>query len=280
MSSRVVSVRSDETVAKAVERMTRYGFSAVPVVTSTFRLVGMVSLLDVIRYRELHAEEGLEADDDIPVAEIMNEEVLSLPVTANVASVAQRLASNGQLRVVPIVQGGKLVGIVTRTDLLRGSSAVPKQTGLGRFLGGGNREDAEDQALFSLARQRRIGDPPPSEAAVRDVMTTPVLTVAPTDPVALAGRLMLRDRHTSLPVVDANGVLVGVISEADILADPYAGRHVHATVAGVMTDRPLSIDVGATVGEARTMVADRGLRIVPVVDGGVLVGVLSRSDLV
>ncbi|MGI9002730.1 MAG: CBS domain-containing protein [Pseudonocardia sp.] len=47
-----------------------------------------------------------------------------------------------------------------------------------------------------------------------------------------------------------------------------------------MTRRPITVDVGATVGQARALVADHGLRTVPVVDAGRVVGVLSRSDLV
>jgi CBS domain-containing protein len=50
-------------------------------------------------------------------------------------------------------------------------------------------------------------------------------------------------------------------------------------VGGIMTRTPVSVDVGATVGEVRAVVTDRGLRTVPVL-GGRLVGVLSRSDLV
>ncbi len=279
MTSRVVSVRADESVAAVVDRMTGYGFSALPVVNSTFRLVGMVSLLDVIRYHEEHEEEGLDADQRVPVAEIMNPDVVSMPATANVASVARRLAASGQLRVLPVVERGRLIGVVTRGDLLRGTAATPRQGGLGRLLGG-DRGAAGNDALVGLARQRRTGARPPGSAPVREAMTTPVVTVTPDDPVTLAAQLMLRHRHTSLPVVEEGARLVGVISEADLLADLNSGRRAHATVGRVMTRGAISIDLGATIGAARTLVADRGLRNLPVVDGGVLVGILSRSDLV
>jgi CBS domain-containing protein len=282
MTTRLVSVRSDDPVATAVELMAKYGFGALPVVIPGARLVGVVSLLDVIRYREEHDERGLDADEDVPVAEIMNPDVVSMSANANVSAVARRLAESGQLRMLPVVQGGKLVGVVTRSDLLRDASAGPRPGGLGRLLGLGrdDTDDADELALQALAGPRRAGPPAAPDSPVREVMTSRVVTVAADDPVLLAAELMLRDRHTSLPVVEADGRLVGVISEADILADPYAGRRANATVSGVMTRGAISIDVDATVGEARSLVADRGVRNLPVVERGVLVGVLSRSDLV
>jgi CBS domain-containing protein len=42
----------------------------------------------------------------------------------------------------------------------------------------------------------------------------------------------------------------------------------------------MAVDVGARVGQVQALIADRGLRTVPVVDGDRLVGVLSRSDVV
>ena len=280
MSTRVVTVRADEPMSAAVERMTRFGFSALPVVTGSFRLVGMVSLLDVLRCREAHQAEGVEADDRIPVAEIMNPDVLSMSATANVGAVAQRMRSHGELRVLPVVQGGKLVGVITRSDLLRhrGGRVQGRPTGLRRLFGG--RERAEDDALFALVRTHRTGPTPPPSTGVAEVMTRAVDTVGPGDPVTEAAELMLHHRHTALPVVDGEARLVGILSEADILADPLAGRSAHATVGSVMTRTPITVDVGATLGEARAVVADHGLRTLPVVDGGSLVGVLSRSDLV
>jgi CBS domain-containing protein len=51
-------LRSGEPVIAAVDRITRFGFSALPVVTGSLRLVGMVSLLDVLRYRQAYEAEA------------------------------------------------------------------------------------------------------------------------------------------------------------------------------------------------------------------------------
>src|ERR671916_502896 len=52
MTTRVVTVNPDDTVAVAVHKMTELRFSALPVIDRRFRLVGMISLLDVLRHRE------------------------------------------------------------------------------------------------------------------------------------------------------------------------------------------------------------------------------------
>jgi CBS domain-containing protein len=277
MTSRVVTVRSDEPISAVIERMTRFGFSALPVVSPSFRLVGMVSLLDVLRFREESEAEGAEADGRVRVAEIMSSDVLSMSPTANASVVAQRMRSHGELRVMPVVQGGKLVGVVTRGDLLRHRDLGSLRTGQRRLFGG--REKQPEDALFALERVRRAGPPPVAATPVREVMTREVITVGSGERVAVAAEVMLHHRHSALPVVEGENRLVGILSEADILADPMAGRSAHTTVGAVMTRTPITIDVGATVGEARALVAGRGMRTVPVVDGDRLVGVLSRSDL-
>ncbi len=280
MTARVVTVRSDEAISAAVERLTRFGFSALPVVSASSRLVGMVSLLDVLRYREEHEASGLEADERVVVTEIMSPEVVSMSATANVAAVAQRLRSHGELRVMPIVQGGRLVGVVTRSDLLRDRDRGRRRGGgLMRLFAGRRRDRPEDDALFALARERR-SRPAATATPVHEAMTRDVLTVGPAESVAAAAELMLHHRHSALPVVDGERRLVGIVSEADILSGPRTGRPAEVTVGDVMTRTPITLHVGATVGEARALVADRGLRTVPVIDGDRLVGVLSRSDLV
>lgn len=272
MSRRVVTVRSDAAVSAAVERMRRFGFSALPVVNARHRLVGVVSLLDVLRHRE---SGGTDAD---PVDDVMNPDVLAMPPTASPAVVAQRMRSHGELRVMPIVERGTLVGIVTRSDLLRTSEPVGRFGALVRRITG--RDDAADEVLIGLARPGRERPSAVASTPVQEVMTREPVTVLPTDPVEVAVELLLARRFTALPVVDADGRLVGVVSEADLLGDRLAGRREPRSVSAVMTRTPVTLPVGATVGEAVELVADRGLRMVPVVDGGVLVGVLSRGDLV
>lgn len=275
MSRRVVTVRADASVASAVERLRRFGFSALPVVNARHRLVGIVSLLDVLRNRESGG-----TDADTSVEEIMNPGVLSMPPTASPAVVAQRMRSHGELRVVPIVARGELIGVVTRSDLLRPVAPSGRFGSLARrIVGRGSAADAADEALLRLARPGRERPAVVAASPLAAVMTTEVVTVGPADPVEVAVSLVLERRLTALPVVDDGRRLVGIVSEADLLGDRYSGRTGLRVVSAVMTRSPVTLPSSATVGEALALIADRGLRVVPVVDGGILAGIVSRGDL-
>ena len=282
MTTRVVSVLPDAPVSRAVDLMRRYGFSALPVANARYHLVGMISLLDVIRLRESRPW----AADDARVEEIMTREPLAMAPSAKLTFVAHRMLSYGELRVMPIVKRRELVGVVTRSDLLR--PPPPRRGVLDWALHWAQgRGDDDDERLERLARPKRAGPPVPDDAPVSEVMTSEVVTAGRRDPISSAVELMLRHRYTALPVVEPDGRLVGLMSEADALGsgrprgDPLFAQTTHPeTVGAVMTTTPVTIDATRTVGDARSIVADRGIRLLPVVDGVTLVGVVARSDLV
>jgi CBS-domain-containing membrane protein len=96
-------------------------------------------------------------------------------------------------------EGDKVIGIVSEADMLT-KEALDGEPGM--FSGLLHHRDAEK------ARGITAGD----------LMTAAVVTVAPEDTVAHAARLMYTRKVKRLPVVDANGHLVGIISRADVLA--------------------------------------------------------------
>jgi len=262
-------VLPDDPASRAVDLLRRYSFSALPVADRGYHLVGMISLLDVLRWREEHPD-----DVEPSVGDLMQRDVLWMRPSAKPTLVAHRLRTYGELRVMPIVERGVLVGVVTRSDLLR-----PRAGFVDRIRRLFRRSDA-DEPLLRLARPRRTGPRPPDDALVSSVMTTDVIAVRRTVPLSRAAELMLQDRHHALPVVESDGRLVGLVSEADVLGDPLYGQGARRTVGDVMSRSPITVDVDATVGAARDLIAERGLRLLPVVKGHVLFGVVARSDLV
>jgi CBS domain-containing protein len=126
---------------------------------------------------------------------------------------------------------------------------------------------------------------------VRDIMTQPVFTVRSTDPIEGAAALLAHRRITAAPVVDGDGRLVGMVSEGDLLRnrvpeDPTAhlrpvpaSDHRPRVVVEVMTHEVLTAWLDEDVSDvARTMLV-HDVRSMPVLDGGRLVGIISRRDL-
>jgi CBS domain-containing protein len=269
MTTRVVTVGPDDTLDVAVHKMTELRFSALPVIDRRFRIVGMISLLDVLRHRE----DG--GADTTLVSAVMNPDVLSVPPRASLSLLAHRLRSYGELRVMPVVDGAVLVGVVTRSDLLR----VRSRPGpLGRLA---QRFRGDDDVVAGPPPARRSAPAHPAAGQVRDAMTTSVVTARATDQIDTVAALLVELRHRSLPVIDDQQRLVGLVSEADILGrEPLSGRTNGRTVGSVMTKDVITLSPEDSIGSARLLIAEHGLRMVPVVDGGRVVGVLSRSDLV
>ncbi|MEU7812446.1 CBS domain-containing protein [Pseudonocardia sp. NPDC049154] len=267
MTRRLVTVQADDPVDLAAQRMLRAGFSALPVVRGVDRLVGIVSLVDVLRHRE----DGAPAGET--VGSIMTTDVLTMSPATSAAVVAHRLRTYGELRVMPIVERGLLVGVVTRSDLLRGPREQPGL--LSRLFG---RTTLPDPVPARMPRERR-----PDARTVGEVMTsTDLVVVRPATPCSRAVELLLTRRFSLLPVVEDDGGLVGVVSEADLLRDPLDGSRSGPprTVGAAMTRSPTVVRPDTPLAEARHLVVDRGFRVLPVTRGRTLVGVLSRSDLV
>lgn len=136
---------------------------------------------------------------------------------------------------------------------------------------------------------------------VRDVMTTTVSTTTPDASLREAATELARLGVSGMPVVGAQGQVVGVISEADILVkegdehhvgsflhwlvdpeDPGLVKRFEATrVADAMSTPPVTITPERPVTEVANHMIDRHVNRLPVVDeAGSLVGIVSRADLV
>ncbi len=116
--------------------------------------------------------------------------------------------------------------------------------------------------------------------AVREVMSTDLVTVGPSASVMDAARVMSAARVGSVLVLDA-GELAGIFTERDILRalarESDAGRV--SRVAKWMTEGPVVIGPDASVGEALDRMLEGGFRHLPVMEGQILVGVVSMRDL-
>jgi CBS domain-containing protein len=145
-----------------------------------------------------------------------------------------------------------------------------------------------------------------AELTAKDIMTPDPVTVSPGMTVKEAAKLMVERKVGALPVVEG-GALIGLVTEGDLIMQdvkmefpsyihlldgfifypPSTQRFekelkkaVAAYVSDVMTPDPVSVTSQATVEDVATLMVDKEVSRVPVVDGDVLVGIISKSDIV
>lgn len=135
-----------------------------------------------------------------------------------------------------------------------------------------------------------------------DVMTRNVISIDPDSTVLQAARLMLQHRISGLPVIDAKGELVGVLSEGDFLrrsetntekrrsrwleflmgpgriAAEYSHSH-GCKVSEAMSPKPHTVDVSASIEDIVELMERHRIKRVPVLCGGEVVGIVTRSNL-
>lgn len=128
------------------------------------------------------------------VVDIMSRQLTVLEEWENLLDVSRDMA-RGQLRHLPVVDGQKLVGLISHRDLLSFTASRLMQT-------------AVDQARDSQLK---------ASTFVATVMTRDVQTVLPSTPVAEAAAILAHSRFGCLPVIEPDGTLVGIVSEHDMV---------------------------------------------------------------
>jgi len=136
----------------------------------------------------------------------------------------------------------------------------------------------------------------------RDVMTWGVISVEADASVERAARLMLQNRVSGLPVVDSQGAMVGMVTEADFLRRSEIGtkrrrprwlefligpgrlatEYVHAAgrqVSEIMTPDPYTVTPETSLEQIVDVMERRRIKRLPVVEDGKLIGIVSRANL-
>jgi CBS domain-containing protein len=122
----------------------------------------------------------------------------------------------------------------------------------------------------------------------REIMTTPTFALTPSATLGEAAEVMTRHGFTTMPVVDADGRLLGLLSEADILGipaspgDPDTGVMLDGgprTAGSVMRRSGVAVPADTEVRELARLMTDAGVRSAPVVEGGHVVGMVTFQDV-
>jgi CBS domain-containing protein len=257
MHAEVKSIGEDDDVTLAQQLMLWNGIHHLPVLRSK-RLVGIVNERDIVG-ASLGAG-GLGKPQTKRIADIMETDVQLTQPNADVADAAG-IMSVHRTDALPVVEAGKLVGILTITDVL----AV--------------------NARYALP------EPSATERRVEDVMTAKVAAAREDDRLLDAVATMIQRGARHLPVINALEQVVGMLSDRDVrtaIGDPTRALEERSPsarvdalhVKDVMTRDPRSLDTGAPLSEAVGALIDDRFGALPVVDEEErLRGMVSYVDL-
>jgi len=259
-----VTVEPECPLDDAIRLFEQCGFRHLPVVDDG-ELVGMISDRDLslatgwvlADYRQTEDAKGPEV-----VREIMRSPVISLS-TLDTPEQAAALIVGKRIGAVPVMNGKKLAGIVTETNLLRGFRDEKLETDLG-----------DDHAL-----------------TVGQMMTPDADTLGPDGFLEDAIELCVSKGYRHVPIVE-KGRVVGLISDRDlrfgigqeILSDMNAQESGRLEVArtplsALMAVDVVSVDSRCTLHQAIDVMLTHHFSALPVVDGSKLVGILTQTDV-
>jgi len=247
MQCGVVSVAPDASVFTAIGLLVDKHISGLPVAENG-HLVGMLSEKDVLQL--------LTHPQETPgqVEQYMTRDLVSFDIQASVLDIG-RVLSNNSFRRVAVLHANKLAGIISRADLIR---HVPVTT--------------LPAASPAGIEQRKI--------TATDVMQCGLLTVKRTTSLETARRMLAQWPVTGLPVVDDAMMLVGMITEKDILRHLFDNTGNAHTVEDLMTENVVSFQQSDSLFDICDCLVQHDFRRVPILDEGRLVGIVSRTDII
>ncbi len=292
MTREVVSVRPDTPTADVLSRILDRGVRAVPVVDEAGRVLGTINEEDLLTrlgsslppsIRSEVAALGLReagAPDAKTALELMRPGMATVNPETPISEAAARMADENLKRLAVVDGSGRLVGILSRSDILK--TVV----------------DALDEAKASARPRVNLA------ATVEEAMQIGGVSVGLEAPLAEVLDGILESRSRYVVVTDAQRSVAGIITEGDILkragkkVRPEVMRAVGAWLRGgrvpsglalaakgrtaseVMSRPVVTVVRTAPVSEALKIMIERGIKLLPAVDEeGRLVGTLNRSAL-
>jgi CBS domain-containing protein len=247
-SYNVVTIDKTASVYDAIGLLLANDITGLPVVDDS-RLVGIISEKDTLRL--LCNGESIEGT----VGDYMTTKVQTFDEETDLSVICRCLMENN-FRRVPILRKGKLAAIITRADLIMA-----------------NKDKFRPETMQE--------DSPVKEKCVvaEDVMKSVLYIVRRTTSIYEAINILASRNLTALPVVDEFMVLLGIISEKDMLELLYDPQAQPGLVQEYMTEEVIGFAPGTPLNEICDCLVKNSFRRVPILDRGKLVGVISRSDI-
>jgi CBS domain-containing protein len=108
----------------------------------------------------------------------------------------------------------------------------------------------------------------------KNIMTRDVITVSPTTTVKKVAMILIKNQISGAPVTDKNGKILGIVSEADIVAKK--GKHAR----DIMSKKLISVSEETPVEKIAQLMTTHKIKRLPVINGGKVLGIVSRADIV
>ncbi|BAB59953.1 inosine-5 -monophosphate dehydrogenase [Thermoplasma volcanium GSS1] len=241
-----VTVGVDDTFSKVMSKMNETGIHQLPVMDGN-RYAGMITYSDLLKKRSIQVKSKisnyaintptLSADDDVLEA--------------------VRLIKDTGLSALPVFDKGKLVGIISRTDIIKRIDKISDISNLRAF----------------------------------QIMSPDPVAVSEDDSIEEAFDSLRQLNEVEIPVVDNEERLVGIVKLNDILGimfrekekikyGGYGEKERVQIACGSVMDPPISVDRYADVKTVVDEMMKNELHIMPIVDSGKLVGIIDFSDLI
>ncbi|RLE89260.1 MAG: hypothetical protein DRJ49_03560 [Thermoprotei archaeon] len=256
MTHRVITVRPKDTLLDAHKLLQRHGIARVVVVDEEYRPIGIMTRKDIIEF--LMGDISGRALDDIEVEEVMKSNPVCVRESYSIPEAARLMLKKGISSLPIIDSNGKLIGIVTKTDMCRFYTNL---RGLNK---------------------------------VRDYMSSPVITVRPYDSVFKAALLMM-NMNISRLVVAVGREIRGVLTLSDLMLvvpllkgpKEMPRRVLRALltrgvccVADIMTSDPITVHETEDLATAARLMILHRISGLPVLnEENLLSGILTKTDI-
>jgi len=247
MVSKVICVDKDESLKRVLDLMQKYQITKIPVVDDK-RFFGLVTD-DVIAYKLGSIRKKGVTASRLHASSVTEKNVTTISPDDEVKTILKSVGEPGPT-MLPVLEKGKLVGVVTKADLL---------------------PLVKSKDRLSTIMQRKL------------------YVITPGDRVIHARHIMVNQRIARLPVVEKNK-LVGIVSDIEIalafasLKKSYSlGKQKHQldelTVGEVMKAPVIWTDASMAIADAARTMLEQNVGSLPIVEDDRLIGMVTRTDL-
>ena len=251
MSEDLITIDKDQNITDALKLLRKNNISRLPV-TNKKELVGIISERDIANKLGSSKYENMPASR-LHISSVMVKDVLTVPQTMQLHDVAKLMLEKG-IGSVPVMDGDKMIGIVSKADFttLAVGTAFDKIT-------------------------------------VKELMTSDLTTVSPTERLVHARRLMIDAKVGRLPVVE-DDELIGMVTSKDLMRayidfkKNTPEKHQKSQIKeifvdSIMSSNPTYTSEDASITEVAKIMIETGYNGLPVVGEGKVIGIITQTDI-